>query len=229
MPAAEHDPSQEIQRQRRSESRCRRARQRKAASSRRAPAWPPLRSMMAPTRGAMSPATRRLDRHAADHPAQRPAGIRDDRLGQHGGKIERTSPGQDLSDAERGDDDRAATSCIEPGGQILQAARRDIHRRLGARFAACPARARLVVRCARCAVRMRRRRRDRWCGRRPSCTRRAADRTPRRRRDRRAAWACSRPRSPRRGSRPREGRCGARDRPSARCCRWRPARAGAGA
>ena len=49
---------------------------------------------------------------------------------------------------------------------------------------------------------------------------------PRRRRDRRAASACSRRRPRRRGSRPRESRCGARDRPSARCCRWRPARAG---
>ena len=48
---------------------------------------------------------------------------------------------------------------------------------------------------------------------------RARDRTPRRRRDRRAASACSRRRLRRRGSRPTENRCGARDRPSARYCR----------
>ncbi len=57
------------------------------------------------------------------------------------------------------------------------------------------------------------------CARRPSCIRRARDRTRRRRRDRRAASACSRRRFRSRGSRPREYRCGARDRPSARCCR----------
>ena len=47
------------------------------------------------------------DRGAADHKAERPAGVLDDRLGKHRGKIERRAPGQNLRDAERGDDDAA--------------------------------------------------------------------------------------------------------------------------
>ena len=54
---------------------------------------------------------------------------------------------------------------------------------------------------------------------RPSCSARAAGRAPRRPRDRRAASACSRRQFRRRGSRPTEDCCDARDRPSARCCR----------
>src|SRR5215510_7077670 len=47
------------------------------------------------------------DRDTADYPAERPAGIGDDRLGEHGGEIERRAPAEDLGDAERGDDDRS--------------------------------------------------------------------------------------------------------------------------
>ena len=68
--------------------------------------------------------------------------------------------------------------------------------------------------------------RDRWNARPPSCNRRAADRTPRRPQiDPRLRLEVAGDLGTQ-DRIPREIRCGARDRPSARCCRSRPARSG---
>ena len=53
------------------------------------------------------PGHQQADRRAADHITQRPAGIGNDRPGEHGRKIKRGAPGQDLRNAQRGDDDAA--------------------------------------------------------------------------------------------------------------------------
>jgi hypothetical protein len=47
------------------------------------------------------------DRCAADHPAQRPAGVRDNGCREHRREIERGPPRQDLRDTQRGDDNAA--------------------------------------------------------------------------------------------------------------------------
>ncbi len=47
------------------------------------------------------------ERGTGDHVAERPPGFGDDRLGKHRRKIERGAPGQNLANAQRGDDDAA--------------------------------------------------------------------------------------------------------------------------
>ncbi len=54
------------------------------------------------------------ERGAADHVAERPAGVVHDRLGKDRRKIERGAPGEDLGDAERGDDDAAVERRASP-------------------------------------------------------------------------------------------------------------------
>ena len=53
------------------------------------------------------PGDQQPERGAAHHEAERPAGVGDDRLGEHRRKIERGAPGEHLRDAERRDDDAA--------------------------------------------------------------------------------------------------------------------------
>ena len=62
--------------------------------------------MARPTRGETIPATSEAERQAADDPGQRPAGFGGDRRGEDGGEIVGGAPGEDLREAEAGDDNR---------------------------------------------------------------------------------------------------------------------------
>jgi hypothetical protein len=84
---AEHEPSQQVDRQARSESDPGKADgvEQRARSEHRS-ATPAIDDR--PDSRCNQAGNEKADRYATNHPAQRPAGIRDDRLSEHGGKIE---------------------------------------------------------------------------------------------------------------------------------------------